>query len=157
MNPQPLIAVHDVQASIRWYQALLGCESGHGGPKYDQLVFEGKMVMQLHAWETHEHPHMGKPEAKPYGNGVLLWFQTDSFDEAVQRARRLTAKMLVEPVLNENAGHREFWVRDPDGYVVVIAGAQGDLGSAHKTRNPRGELPAEAVGWREHPSALSLR
>jgi hypothetical protein len=31
MRPQPLICVTDVEQSIRWYQALFGCESGHGG------------------------------------------------------------------------------------------------------------------------------
>ena len=50
MHPQPLIAVRDVAASSRWYQALLGCTSGHGGPEYEQLVFGERMVMQLHHW-----------------------------------------------------------------------------------------------------------
>ena len=31
MNPQPLICVNDVEASSRWYQRLLGCQSAHGG------------------------------------------------------------------------------------------------------------------------------
>ena len=31
MRPQPLIAVLDVEASSRWYQRLLGCQSAHGG------------------------------------------------------------------------------------------------------------------------------
>jgi hypothetical protein len=31
--------------------------------------------------------------------------------------------------VNSNANHREVWLRDPDGYVVVIASAYGDLGS----------------------------
>jgi hypothetical protein len=31
MRPQPLICVSDVERSSRWYQALLRCESGHGG------------------------------------------------------------------------------------------------------------------------------
>ena len=31
MEPQPLIAVADVEASSLWYRRLLGCESGHGG------------------------------------------------------------------------------------------------------------------------------
>jgi len=30
MRPQLLIAVHDVEASSRWYQQLLGCESAYG-------------------------------------------------------------------------------------------------------------------------------
>jgi hypothetical protein len=31
MRPQPLIAVTDVEASSRWYQRLLDCQSAHGG------------------------------------------------------------------------------------------------------------------------------
>ena len=64
---------------------------------------------------------------KPYGNGVLLWFQTDAFDAAVARARALGAEVLEEPHVNPNAKHREIWLRDPDGYVVVFSGARGDV------------------------------
>ena len=128
MNPQPLIAVRDVEASSRWYQTLLGCQSGHGGPEYEQLVYQDRLILQLHRWDAHEHPHLGNAEAKPYGNGVLLWFQTPEFDEAVGRARALKVEVLEGPKVNHNAHHRELWLRDPDGYVIVLAGAYGDLG-----------------------------
>jgi hypothetical protein len=75
--------------------------------------------------------HLGSPGSRPYGNGVLLWFQTDEFDAAVVRAKGLQAVMLQEPAINTNANRREFWVRDPDGYVVVIAGAHGDLAARY--------------------------
>jgi extradiol dioxygenase family protein len=130
MQAQPLIAVRDVALSSRWYQAVLGCESGHGGDEYEQLAYKGKMILQLHLWDAHEHPHMGNPQSKPYGNGVLLWFQTDKFDAAMKRVHALNAKILEEPKVNINANHREMWLRDPDGYVVVIAGAYGDVGTA---------------------------
>lgn len=127
MEPQPLIAVADVEASSLWYQRLLGCESGHGGPDYERLVSDGRLILQLHRWDAHDHPHMGDPASKPYGNGVLLWFRTDGFDAAVGRARGLDADILEEPHVNPNARHRECWLRDPDGYVVVLAGAEGDI------------------------------
>ena len=122
MQVQPMIAVRDVPASSRWYQALLGCKSGHGGPEYEQLVHDGRLILQLHHWDAHEHPHLGDPTSKPYGNGVLLWFQTDAFDAAVDRATRIRAEVLEPPKVNPNARHREIWLRDPDGYSVVIAG-----------------------------------
>jgi catechol 2,3-dioxygenase-like lactoylglutathione lyase family enzyme len=129
MRAQPLIAVRDVEASSRWYQRLLGCKSGHGGPDYEQLLFEKELLLQLHAWdvEDDEHRHMGSPDIKSRGNGVLLWFQTDDFDAAIARARDLRAEMLVEVHVNTNANHRECWLRDPDGYVVVLAGRHGDV------------------------------
>lgn len=128
MRPQPLIAVRDVEASSRWYQRLLSCESAHGGPEYERLVFDGELILQLHDWDREEHPHLGDPDAKPYGNGVLLWFQTDEFDAAIARAHELGAEIVEGPRVNPNARHRECWIRDPDGYVVVLAGAPGDLG-----------------------------
>ncbi len=128
MRPQPLIAVRDVEASSRWYQRVLGCSSGHGGRGYERLLHGGEIVLQLHAWEPEAHPHMGDPEREPYGNGALLWFQTEAFDAAVGRARDLRAEIVEEPHVNANAGHRECWLRDPDGYVVVLASLPGDVG-----------------------------
>ena len=125
MEPQPLIAVRDVEASSFWYRGLLGCESGHGGPDYERLVSSGRIILQLHRWDTDNHPHMGNPESGPCGNGVLLWFRTDAFDSAVERARGLGVEFLEEPHVNPNARHRECWLRDPDGYVVVLAGVEG--------------------------------
>src|SRR5438270_3184022 len=62
MRPQPLICVRDVEASSRWYQRLLHCESAHGGPNYERLVYAGKLVMQLHRWEVeHHHGPIGDP------------------------------------------------------------------------------------------------
>jgi catechol 2,3-dioxygenase-like lactoylglutathione lyase family enzyme len=127
MKPQPLIVVHDVQASSRWYQDVLGFKSGHGGPEYEQLFSADQMVMQLHHWDAHEHPHLGNPVHKPYGNGVVLWFQSDRIEQAFARATKSNAKILEPLKVNTNANHREFWLSDPDGYVVVVAGAYGDI------------------------------
>ena len=127
LEPQPLIAVRDVEASSLWYRELLGCESGHGGPDYERLVSGDRIVLQFHRWDGDDHPHMGDPESRPYGKGVLLWFRTDAFDAAVERARELGAEILVEPHVNPNARHRECWLRDPDGYVVVLAGVEGGI------------------------------
>lgn len=130
MDPQPLIVVHDVEASSAWYRNVLGLQSGHGGPEYERLMSADRLVMQLHRWDAHEHPHLGDPDRKPYGNGVLLWFQTAAFDEALARIRSARATILEGPLVNRNANHREVWLRDLDGYKVVIAGAYGDVGFA---------------------------
>ena len=127
MEPQPLVAVRDVEASSLWYRELLGCESGHGGPDYERLVSGDHIILQLHRWDADDHPHMGDPESRPCGNGVLLWFRTDAFDAAVERARGLGVEFLEEPHVNHNARHRECWLRDPDGYVVVLAGVEGGI------------------------------
>ncbi len=128
MKPQPLIAVDDVAVSRRWYAAALGLASGHGGDDYEQLMAGGERVLQLHRWEAHAHPHLGQPAVAP-GNGVLLWFLAGDFDAALARVRQAGAEVLEGPKVNPNARHREIWLRDPDGYVVVVAGPYGDLGA----------------------------
>lgn len=125
MHPQPLISVRDVAASSRWYQRILDCKSGHGGADYEQLVCAGRIIMQLHRWSAHAHPHLGSPDIPTRGNGVALWFQTDAFDALLARVE--SAEILEGPQVNRNANHREIWLRDPDGYVVVVAGRYGDV------------------------------
>ena len=72
VNPQPLIAVRDVQASACWYQRLLGCESAHGGTEYKRLVVNGTLVLQLHNWEVeHHHVPIGDP-AKAHGTACCF-------------------------------------------------------------------------------------
>jgi hypothetical protein len=120
MQLAPLICVNDVQASSAWYQRLLGCTSGHGGDEYERLLAGDQLVLQLHRWDVdHEHGPLGDPKLRPYGNGVLLWFELDDFDDAVGRALVLKVDNLKERHLSEN-GNWEFWLRDPDGYTIVL-------------------------------------
>jgi catechol 2,3-dioxygenase-like lactoylglutathione lyase family enzyme len=136
MRPQPLITVTDVEASSRWYQKLLGCRSAHGGPHYERLVFDGRLILQLHSFEAeHHHGPIGDRSDKPYGNGLLLWFETDDFDAAVRRAEELKAQVVLPRHRNPPSGdggpnHWECWLRDPDGYVVVLASPDGTAGTA---------------------------
>jgi hypothetical protein len=59
----------------------------------------------------------------------LLWFEVDDFDSVVERARALRTEIIEEPHINPRPRHREMWLRDPDGYVVVIASPDGESGS----------------------------
>jgi len=121
MTPQPMISVADVERASRWYQQVLGAVSGHGGREYEQLVVDGRMVMQLHHSETgHHHGTIGDP-AVPFGNGVALWFEAADFDGVVGRIRAAGLRVETDVHVNPNAGHREIWVRDLDGYLVVFA------------------------------------
>ena len=72
MRPQPLIAVTDVEVSSQWYQRLLACQSAHGGAKYERLVSNGQLILQLHSFEVeHHHGPIGDRDVQPYGNGRL--------------------------------------------------------------------------------------
>ncbi len=132
MRPQPLIAVTDVEASSRWYQRLLGCRSAHGGREYERLMSEHDvLILQLHDFTVeHHHGRIGNPDDRPYGNGVLLWFEIDDFDAAMARVAGMNATVLLPRHRNPPSGdggpnHWECWLRDPDGYTVVLASPDG--------------------------------
>jgi catechol 2,3-dioxygenase-like lactoylglutathione lyase family enzyme len=129
VEAQPLIAVRDVRASSRWYSELLGAdplpEHSHRDV-YDRISCSGQLVLQLHAWDEEDHPNLVNAGAAPPGHGVLLWFQVDDFDAVVERARGLRADVIEEPHVNQAPGHREMWLRDADGYVVVVASPDGE-------------------------------
>jgi catechol 2,3-dioxygenase-like lactoylglutathione lyase family enzyme len=129
---QPIIAVRNVRASSRWYAELLGADSlpeHEHRDVYERISSSGRLLLQLHAWDVDDHPNLINADAAPPGHGVLLWFQVDDFDAVVERARGLRAEILEEPHINPRPQHREMWLRDPDGYVVVIASPDGESGS----------------------------
>ena len=120
--PQPLLVVRDVVASSRFYQQVLGAESGHGGQEYEQIVSDGEILLQLHAADVEDHHGRLADPDQPLGNGVLLWFEVIDFEAAVEQARAAGATVVRDAHTNPNARQRELWVRDPDGYLVVLAG-----------------------------------
>jgi hypothetical protein len=93
------------------------------------VLASGRLILQLHAWDEERHPNLVNANAAPPGHGVLLWFQVNDFDSTVDRARGLAAAVIQEPHVNPAPQHREIWLRDPDGYVVVIASPDGEAGS----------------------------
>jgi predicted enzyme related to lactoylglutathione lyase len=130
---QTLIAVGDVEAASAWYQRLLGFVSDHGGPHYERLLADGNLVLQLHRWDIdHLHGPIGDADAAP-GNGVLVWFgEVTDFDGIVRRADEMGTTIVKGPHRNPPAGegngpgHRELWLKDLDGYTVVVASPDGE-------------------------------
>src|SRR5262245_15386989 len=134
MHPQSLICVRDVEAGSRWYQRLLGCQSDHGGAQYERLVSNGRLILQLHAWEVeHHHGRIGDPGVTP-GNGVLLWFELDDFEAAIARIADLQPQ-IVQP--------RHCNPPDGDGGPEPLGSLAARFGRLH--RRPR--QPGRYSGW----------
>lgn len=118
-----IIGVADVAVSVDWYQSLLGLPKS--APAHDYfgqiLDADGTVLLCLHRWGDHEHPTLLSPERAEPGNGLLLFFRVDDFDEALARARSLVKQLEHEPEMNPATGTREFALRDPDGYYVMVS------------------------------------
>jgi catechol 2,3-dioxygenase-like lactoylglutathione lyase family enzyme len=118
-----IIGVRDVAASCKWYQSLFG--QPQKPPAHDHfgqiLDADGTVLLALHAWGAHEHPSLTTPDVATPGNGLLLFFRVDDYDDALGRARALVDRFEQEPLVNPNTQTREFSLRDPDGYFVTIS------------------------------------
>src|ERR1700689_4505789 len=82
---------------------------------------DGTVLLCLHQWGSHDHPSLMSPDKALPGNGLLMFFRVDDFDPALQRARGLVARLDEEPHVNPATGTREFALRDPDGYYVMVS------------------------------------
>jgi catechol 2,3-dioxygenase-like lactoylglutathione lyase family enzyme len=117
-----MIVVRDVPASSRFYAEILQAEGAHGGEQYEQLISEGELVLQLHHIDVEHHHGPLADRDVPVGNGTLLWFEVSDFDAAAERAKSIGAVVERDVHVNPNAKQGEIWLRDPDGYLVVLAG-----------------------------------
>jgi catechol 2,3-dioxygenase-like lactoylglutathione lyase family enzyme len=118
-----IIGVADVAASFKWYQGLFGQPPTLPAHEYFGQILDsdGTVLLCLHEWGAHEHPSLNSPDHGTPGNGLLLFFRVDDFDQALQRARALGSRFEEEPHVNPNTQTPEFSLRDPDGYYVTIS------------------------------------
>lgn len=125
-----IIGVRDVAKSCNWYQSLFGQpETPPAHDDFGQIVdSDGTVLLCLHQWGAHEHPTLTSPAYATPGNGLILFFRVDDFDQALSRARRLGVRLEEEPHVSPNTGTKEFSLRDPDGYYVMISALSPDAG-----------------------------
>ena len=118
-----IIGVADVARSFHWYQSLFGQpESAPAHDYFGQILdSDGTVLLCLHAWGAHEHPTLFSPQRAEPGNGLLLFFRVDDFEQALLRGRALVDRLEEEPNTNPATGTPEFALRDPDGYYVMVS------------------------------------
>ena len=126
LRAQPLLCVADVPAASRWYQRNLGLVSPLDPDHphragYDLLTIDGLAVLQLHDMDQADHHGAMAAPGVPLGNGVAVWFSTRDFDAVVALARAGGATVQTDVHTNPNSGNCELWLRDDDGYLVVIS------------------------------------
>jgi catechol 2,3-dioxygenase-like lactoylglutathione lyase family enzyme len=123
-----IIGVRDVAASYAWYQRLLGLSpSRPAHEEFGQLQdADGTVLLCLHQWGVEDHPSLTSPAQGTPGNGLLLFFRVDDFEDALRRVRSLGLGLSEEPHPNPNTGTSEFSLRDPDGYYVTVSAQSSD-------------------------------
>jgi predicted lactoylglutathione lyase len=82
------------------------------------------IILLLHHQDAAEYAFSSDTDPSKLGHGVSLCFTLSDmgeFDAIHRRAVELGARVLAEPHFNEQAGHTEMEISDPDGYYLQIA------------------------------------
>jgi len=116
----PIIAVKNIATSAKWYQTVFECKRKHEGDNFAVMVTdEDQVLICLHKWGEHDHPTMINSKITP-GNGLILYFKTKDLS-AIRKNVDKTASIVEEDIhLNPNSNKKEFALRDPDGYYLIV-------------------------------------
>lgn len=113
-----IIAVKDLEVNAKWYEEVFGFKAS--GTHLVRLKDEmGNIVLCLHPWEMDEHPTMMNPEITT-GNGLILYFKTDNLESIYRKIHEMRIPLEEELHNNPNAQKKEFSLRDPDKYFLII-------------------------------------
>ncbi len=126
----PELDVSDFSASLEFYTDILGFEILYArhDPEFVYLEQEHLQFMLMQRGED----WLGNALEKPYGRGVNL--QMELFDIQPIYKRLLENGVALQREIEDTwreagdmlTGQREFWVQDPDGYLLRFCQPLGD-------------------------------
>lgn len=128
-------AVDDIAAAMDYYERVLGFDKGHSLPGEDGRLAHGDISFgsqvrivfspsQGGAGPANREIIRKLKEGSAKGAGVLLYIDLgerdvdDYYERVISRGAR-----VVLPLADQPWGHRNFTIRDLDGYVLTFAQA----------------------------------
>ena len=127
----PELLVEDIETSLRFWCNVLGFGVAYQRPD-DLFAYlerpEGAQIMlcqRYGEWET-------GPLERPYGRGIMLQVYVDGLDEvlSIVSERGVPLHSPLREVWRRHGdregGQREFFLQDPDGYLIMIAQKIGE-------------------------------
>jgi catechol 2,3-dioxygenase-like lactoylglutathione lyase family enzyme len=120
----PELLVGDLQASLAFWRGRLGFRIAYSRNGFVYLERpEGAQIMLCERDGTFETGAM----EQPFGRGAMFQLYLDGVDAIAaafaDQGIRLFAPMreVWRPTGDRESGQREFFVQDPDGYLVMVA------------------------------------
>jgi len=119
----PNLVVNDVEASLNFYQTVLGFERGMTVPEQAPYVF-GSVTSGSVEIFFNDKKMVGEDYpplvARPIGGTLTLFLEVKGIEEVLSRVEKGGAR-IVMPLKTQFYGMREFAFEDPEGWVVTIA------------------------------------
>ena len=114
-----VLTVRDVDATIAWYERVLGMRSVTFGEGRRALAF-GEQKLNLHQAGREFEPKARVPRP---GSGDLCFTTDIALEDVAAHLRREGVSIELGPVpkTGARAALRSLYVRDPDGNLIEIA------------------------------------
>lgn len=121
----PEILVSDFDASLRFWRDLLGFAVAYARPddRFAYLDRDGAQIMLCERWGEWETG----PMEPPFGRGVMFQVYVDAIAPILARLEasgwpiHTGVREAWRDCGNRQIGQREFFVQDPDGYLLMVA------------------------------------
>ncbi|MFN4278055.1 MAG: bleomycin resistance protein [Ferrovibrio sp.] len=127
----PELLVQDLTASLIFWRDLLGFRAAYARPEQGFVYLEHASGAQIMLCERSGKWETG-PLEPPFGRGVMFQIYLDGIEpvlSALQAAHwplHTPQRDIWRKVGTVEAGQREFFVQDPDGYLIMLAESLGE-------------------------------
>jgi len=132
---EPEILVSHLEASLNFWCGLIGFEIAYQRPE-DRFVYldlQGAQIMLCERWGGWETAAL----EPPFGRGVMFQVYVDAIAPALQRLGaagwplHTAVREAWRDCGDHRIGQREFFVQDPDGYLLMVAETLDDRPRMH--------------------------
>ena len=134
----PELHVNDIEASLGFWRGVLGFEIAYQRPE-EKFVYlehpEGHQIMlcQRHGrWET-------GPLERPFGRGAMFQLYFASLEPVLVAVSAHgwpiyhELREIWRRAGDQETGQREFFLQDPDGYLIMVAQNLGERSISTET------------------------
>ena len=119
----PNLFVRDVEASVKFYESVLGFQKSMSVPEKPPYVFaavtSGKVEIFFNDLKAVAHENPGLADAK-IGGTLTLYIEVEGIENVMKAVEKSGAKINM-PLTTQFYGMREFGFIDPEGWMVTVA------------------------------------
>lgn len=132
---QPELCVTDLPASLRFWRDTLGFSIAYQRPS-ERFVFLERDGAQVMLCQRHGRYETGKMEY-PLGQGAMFQIYLDDIAPILAALTAMAWPLYQQPreawyrAGDVETGQRDFFVQDPDGYLLLIGQSLGTRPARH--------------------------
>jgi catechol 2,3-dioxygenase-like lactoylglutathione lyase family enzyme len=134
----PELLVNDIEASLGFWRGILGFETAYQRPEQKFVYLEHPEGHQIMLCQRNGRWETGLLE-RPFGRGAMFQLYFESIEPvfAAVSARNWPLHRELREIWrragDQETGQREFFLQDPDGYLIMVAQNLGERPISRRT------------------------